>query len=255
MCGGGRNKSSGGQRALLSASTHPLGRCAMPTQLRKRSTPGSSNKTAITIEIDSSDSNDIAHARLHAAGRGKQAAASGKMKASSSRATSSKAAPQDFSSDSDSSDAIFVATSRRVDKGKQPETKASGGTSARREEPIASKAAKLPTSSPTNSAEENKTRTRQLPTPESLPSEDSESVVEAEPKRLLKADRTPVKDGSRDDLAGRSTGPRTGPSFVERLQANSTPQFSKTFKGKVRSSASTSIVSDSTIISDGLFAP
>jgi hypothetical protein len=77
-----------------------------------------------------------------------------------------------------------------------------------------------------------------LPTPESLVTDESE----AEPKRLLKADRTPAKKAIPDKPNTIQT-PRSGPSFIERLQANASPQYSKTFKGKARSSVSTSIVS------------
>lgn len=63
-------------------------------------------------------------------------------------------------------------------------------------------------------------------------SEDSEPT----PGRLLKADRrTPLK-------AAKHSSPSKS-TFKERLAQNSTPQFSKTFKGKARSSANTSIVS------------
>ena len=65
-------------------------------------------------------------------------------------------------------------------------------------------------------------------------SEDSEPT----PGRLLKADkRTPLK-------AAKHSSPSKS-TFKERLAQNSTPQFSKTFKGKARSSANSSIVSAS----------
>lgn len=171
---------------------------------------------------------------------------------------SSKRNHEEVTSESDySSDAIFVATSRSTTttnldkgKGKQRETvstNVSRVSSSDTSKTAQSKTRNLSTKQQRDSAAmevdgETDSSIERLPTPESLvTAEDSEAGAEL--KRLLKADRTPVKKASADHPSTSSSSAVKGPSFLERLQSNSRPPFSKTFKGKVRSSTSTSIVS------------
>lgn len=218
----------------------------MPSQTKMRSKPGSNRGSAIIIDLASCEdsqvptSNTRRTARSSRQSRTKAASLTkpaGKPVNSKSKATTPKAKTplQDISSDSDeSSDAPVVATSR-TDKGKQRSTEGGGQTSFKRRQ------ADVKTSEREHSAMQLDPQASppiaRLPTPESLVAEESE----AEPKRLLKADRTPVKKATLDN-SNTARIATSGPSFTERLHSNATPRFSKTFRGKARSSVSTSHV-------------
>lgn len=255
----------------------------MPSQAKKRTVkPGSSQTTAIPLDDSENVSSELesdaaAGPSAAAPSRGNPEAATtasrraglrSRTKASApvkqaplpkaSVTASSKRAHEEVTSESDySSDAAFVATSRStnttsLDKGKGKQRETASINDSRVPPSNTSKTAqfknkKSSIKQPRKSAvmevdAETDSSIESLPTPKSLvTAEDSEAG--AEPKRLLKADRTPVKKASADHPNTPSSSAVKGPSFLERLQSNSRPQFSKAFKGKVRTSTSTSIVS------------
>lgn len=220
----------------------------MPSQVEQKSKPGSSRGTAMGVEVvDISDSDDPpSSARRSMPSR--QASRQSRTKATSltrpaAKATSSKSrvshnitSHQDISSDSDeSSDCPVVATSRTINKGKQRSTDNGSGSGSQTAIKRPSQAKSAPTGRKATSS------TMQLDS-DATSSSESPPTPDAEPRHLLKADRTPVKKAIVDDQS-LPRDARAGPSFLERLHSNATPQFNKQFKGKVRSSVSTSIVS------------
>lgn len=236
-----------------SASTQShLAAVKMPAKRESRRA-GSTRGTAIAIDLDDSDSEgqtSTAQSTGRPARPSRTKAAPPRGPASSSKSRKGHSvgvkAPRDLSSDSDEfSDAIVVATSRTV-KGKQAATTGRNGqttasTRKHMDQQEHSKRSRSASSSIQAITKPQATSSiDRLPTPESLVTEESEP----EPKRLLKADRTPVRRTAAQHEDNKSRSANTGgPSFLERLKSNATPQFSKSFKGKVRSSASGSIVS------------